>query len=320
MRKIALEEHFSGPGFEKYLLAVKNEFDPQVLTAVEKLLPDFDEKRLQIMDECGVEIAVLSQTAPGVQQEKDLQTAISAARSCNDFLARQISNHPKRYRGFACVAMQDPNAAAAELQRCIKELGFVGVLINGQTDGVYLDDPKCFPFWEKLEELQVPLYLHPGNPYDDPHMYSGRSVLKGATWSWTCETATHALRLIFGGVFDRFPKTTVILGHMGETLPFYLWRLDSRAQTSTAGRALPKAPSQYFRDHFLITTSGVCSNGPLQCSLTELGEDSVMFSIDYPYEHAELASSFIENAPITEEQREKVCFRNAERALRLTCS
>lgn len=317
MRKIALEEHFNGPGFEKYLSAAAREFDPAVLAAVEKLLPEFDEKRLQVMDACEIEIAVLSQTAPGVQQETDTGKATRAACSVNDFLAAQIARHPKRYRGFACVALQDPDQAARELERCVKDLGFVGALVNGHTCGTYLDHPSFQPFWEKLVDLQVPLYLHPGLLYDEPHMFSGRRELSGATWSWTCETATHALRLVFGGVFEKFPQAKVILGHMGETLPFELWRLDSRAQTTSAGRAMKHPPSEYIRKNIVVTTSGVCANGPLLCSLLELGEDSVMFSTDFPYEDALVAARFIEEAPISREQREKVCFRTAERLLRL---
>ncbi len=318
MRKIALEEHFSGPGFEKYLEAVAEMFDPGFLSSAEKFLPEFDEKRLSMMDKCGIDIAVLSQTAPGVQAELDKEAATQAARRSNDFLSEQINRNPSRYRGFGCIALQDPESAAEEVVRCVKELGFVGILVNGHTAGEYLDEEKFQPFWEQLNALKVPLYLHPGNPYDKPHMYSGRPELNGATWSWTCETATHALRLVFGGIFDRYSDVKVILGHMGETLPFMLWRLDSRALTSPGGRAMKKPPSQYIREHIVITTSGVCANGPLLCSLSEMGEDSVMFSTDYPYEDAELAAQFIDNAPISLEQREKVCFRTAEHLFRIS--
>jgi 2,3-dihydroxybenzoate decarboxylase len=269
------------------------------------------------MDASEIEIVVLSQTAPGIQQEPDRATAVRAARASNEFLAGQIARHPDRYRGFACVALQDPAAATAELERCVTDHGFLGVLVNGHTNGVYLDDRSFDGFWEKVQELRVPLYLHPGDSYDRPHMYEGRPELDGATWSWTCETSTHALRLVFGGVFDRFPGLTVILGHMGETLPFALWRLDSRALTTTAGRAMPKPPSQYIRDHFVVTTSGVCDDAPLHCTISALGEDRVMFSVDYPYEDTAVASAFIEAAPISDEVRQQVCAGTAERVLGL---
>lgn len=317
MRKIALEEHFSAPGFEKYLEPVVPMFDPAALSAIEKLLPDFDKQRIEIMDRCSIDIAILSQTAPGVQGESDKNKAVKTARLCNDFLAERISRHSKRYRGFACVALQSPTEAAAELERCVTDLKFVGVLVNGQTGGEYLDNAKFDVFWERVSALQVPLYLHPGIPYDQSRVFSGRPEMNGATWEWTCDTATHALRLVFGGVFDRFPNVRVILGHMGETLPFSLWRLDSRIAISSFGEAMKKPPSQYIRDHILVTTSGVCANGPLLCSVSELGEDSVMFSTDYPYEDAEIAARFIEDAPLTTAQREKICFRTAESLFRL---
>jgi 2,3-dihydroxybenzoate decarboxylase len=311
MNKIALEEHFSGPGFEQYLAGVGGLFDPGVLAAIEARLPDFEQQRLAMMDAAGISIAVLSQTAPGVQQEPEAATAVDLARRSNDFLASRIAEHPYRFRGFAAVALQDVDAAIAELQRSVTELGFVGVLVNGNTCGHYLDEPQFDRFWSALTELQVPLYLHPGLLVDEPAMFAGRPELNGATWSWTCETASHALRLVFGGVFLRHPTATVILGHMGETLPFDLWRLDSRALTTTPGRAMPKPPSQQIREHILITTSGVCSDAALRCSLTELGPDRVLFATDYPYEDAQIAADWIDRADIDGDVRQKVCWDNA---------
>lgn len=320
MRKIALEEHFSAPGFEKYLNAVASLFEPTVLKTIEKLLSDFDDERIELMDRCEIDLAILSQTAPGVHGESDQQQAVRTARRCNDFLAERISRHSKRYRGFACVALQSPIEAARELERCITELKFVGVLVNGQTGGDYLDNPKFDVFWEKVSELQIPLYLHPGIPYDQSSVFNDRPELNGATWEWTCDTATHALRLVFAGVFDRFPNLKIILGHMGETIPFSLWRLDSRINVSRFAKSIKKPPSQYIREHIMVTTSGVCANGPLLCTVSELGEDNIMFSTDYPYEDADLASRFIEAAPLTSDQREKICFRTAERIFGLKTS
>ena len=311
MKKIALEEHFSGPGFEKYLAGVGDLFDPGVLAAIEQRLPDFDGQRIAMMDEADIAVAVLSQTAPGVQTEPDPATAVDMARRSNDFLAQRIAQHPDRFRGFAAVALQDVDAACAELQRSVRELGFVGVLVNGSTGGHYLDEDRFDPFWSALVDLDVPLYLHPGLLVDSPAMFAGRPELNGATWSWTCETASHALRLVFGGVFLRHPRATVILGHMGETLPFDLWRLDSRAQTTTAGREMAKPPSQQIRENILITTAGVCADAPLRCSLDALGKDRVMFSTDYPYEDAQIAADWIDAADIDEATRRKVCWDTA---------
>lgn len=320
MNKIALEEHFSGLGFEKYLESVRGLFCPSAFSAIESLLPEFNEKRLAAMDSAEIKIAVLSQTAPGVQREADSKRAKTLASQSNEFLAKQISLNPARYRGFACLALQEPRDAAKELRRCIDEYKFVGALINGHTNGIYLDDKRNWPFWQTAAELEVPVYLHPADSYDEPHVYSGRPELNGATYSWTCETAAHALRLVFGGVFEDFPNLKIILGHMGEALPFMLWRIDSRIDIGPFGKQMKQKPSEIIRKHFVITTSGACSNGPLLCSLSELGEDSVMFSVDYPYEDTAAAATFIEHAPIAEAVKEKVCFRTAERVLKISVS
>jgi len=315
LKKIALEEHFNAPVFSDKLPDL---FNPDVLREIEERLPEFNEIRLKTMDAGGIDITVLSQTSPGVHQLTNTLEAIDASQSCNNFLAEQIRQNPTRYRGFACVPLLDPRAAALEVERCVKELGFLGALVNGHTDGHYLDAPEFDIFWAMLEELNVPLYLHPGAPYVLPHVFEGQPALDGALWSWTCETASHALRLIFGGVFDRHPSAKLILGHMGETLPFDLWRLDSRAEILPDTRRPARPPSEVIREHLWITTSGVCSDAALKCSLQELGEDRVMFSIDYPYESSELACEWIEGASIEEDTRVKVCWRNAMELLRIT--
>jgi 2,3-dihydroxybenzoate decarboxylase len=212
--------------------------------------------------------------------------------------------------------MQDPGAAADELERCVRELGFQGAMVNGQTNGSYLDDDRYSIFWERASALHAPIYIHPNNPPDMPFMFHGFPELWGPVWSWTVETATHALRLVFSGTFDRFPGAQVILGHMGETLPFQLWRFDSRLPISRAGRVqLKHAPSYYIRRNIKVTTSGVFSEPPLRCAIDALGEDNVMFSIDYPFEHSNLASDFIDGLSLSDELRNKVCFENAERVL-----
>jgi 2,3-dihydroxybenzoate decarboxylase len=177
--------------------------------------------------------------------------------------------------------LQNANAAAAELQRAVKELGFKGALINGQTNGYYLDADMYLPFWERVQDLGVPIYLHPGELVDHPAMFAGRPELNGAVWAWTVETGSHALRLVFGGTFTRFPKLKIILGHMGETLPFLLWRFDSRWQCEL-GEDLPPEmlPSAIIKRNFVITTSGVCDARALAEAIAALGEDNVMFSVD----------------------------------------
>lgn len=315
--KIALEEHFNSPSCAEYLKSVDDLFDPKILANISEQLVDFDEKRLGTMDKSGIKIAVLSQTSPGIQQEPNAEKATIAAKLANDFLSSNIKRHPKRYRGFACIALQDPKSAVMELERCINELGFLGVLINGHTRGRYLDHPSYDNFWKKLVKLDVPLYLHPTATYDQPHMFKGCPGIDGAFWSWTCETASHALRLVLNGLFDRYPSAKVILGHMGEALPFELRRFDSRTAIRPKNQQLSRKPSEIIKQNILITTSGVCSDGALLCSLAEMGDNSVMFSTDFPYEDVQIAGNWINSAPITDEVRRKVCWENAARILKI---
>jgi 2,3-dihydroxybenzoate decarboxylase len=309
MKKIALEEHFTTPLFFKYNQGT-NPFQDQLL--------DLGNRRLEAMDKAGIALAVLSITTPGVQAEPDTLTAVKRAHEANDLLAGVIQKYPKRFAGFAHLSLHDPKVAADELTRCVVDLGFKGALINGHTNGRYLDEEIYYPFWERVQDLGVPIYLHPRDPYDLPQEYHGHPELLGATWSWTAETAAHALRLVFGGTFERFPKVTIILGHMGETLPYLLWRLDSRRRIQLPpDKKDARLPSETIKSNIVITTAGVCSHASLVCALSALGENSVMFSVDYPYEDCTIAAEFIESAPISAATRAKVCYGNAERILQL---
>ncbi len=281
-------------------------------------LPDFGDKRIAIMDRNQIDFVVLSLAGPGVQAEKDAAVALRKSKSVNDFLAKEIQKRPNRYGGFAHLAMHNPVEAADEFERCIHDLKFQGAMINGQTNGEYLDLDKYSVFWERVAALEAPVYLHPANPVDHPATYAGHSELWGPVCSWAFETAVHALRLVFAGVFERYPKATLVLGHMGETLPLNLWRFDSRWMVCNRGsRSLLQPPSFYIKRNIAITTSGVCADASLRCALDSIGEDNVMFSVDYPFEKTELAASFIENARISENERIKVASDNAKRILRL---
>lgn len=318
MKKIALEEHFIVADLLKETQDVDFvAMNPEKAAEFQERLLDFGDLRIQAMDKAGIEISVLSLTDPGIQGIADAKVAVEKASKTNAFLTKQIARNPRRFRGFACLAMQDPVAAVKELEHCVKEYGFVGALINGQTQGSYLDEEKFHPFWKKVEELNVPIYLHPGNPEHVSSSYKDQHELEGPLWGWTVETGTHALRLVFSGLFDRFPSIKIILGHMGETLPYLLWRIDSRWDIIKQKKKLKKAPSAYIRDNFYVTTSGMCAKGPLFCAIQEMGEDRVMFSVDYPYESSEIAAQFIEEAPLSKEVLEKICYRNAEHVLRL---
>lgn len=317
MKKIALEEHFITPDLLEYTQKVDfAAMDQQKASEFQILLLDFD-LRIKAMDEAGIEISVLSLTDPGIQGIADTKTAIEQASKTNKFLAEEISKAPKRFRGFACLALQDPIAAAKELEYCITQYGFVGGLINGQTQDSYLDEEKFHPFWKKVEELKIPIYLHPGNSQHVSESYKDQHELDGPLWGWTVETGTHALRLVFSGLFDRYPGIRIILGHMGETIPYLLWRLDSRWDIVKQRKKLKKPPSQYIRENFFVTTSGMCSNGPLMCAIEELGEERVMFSVDYPYESSTIAAQFIEQASISKKVMEKICYQNAYNILNL---
>jgi 2,3-dihydroxybenzoate decarboxylase len=272
-KKIALEEHFLAPGCEEYWATTVGDLDRSIYDQVVGRLKDFGGQRLEAMDRAGVERAVLSLSGPGVQIERD-----RVAAEANDFLSREIQERPDRFAGFAHLPMQDPIAAADELERCVRDLGFCGAMINGHTNGAYLDDPAIDPFWARVEALGVPIYLHPADPPGPYPALAGCSSLKRAMWEWGVETGSHALRLVFGGVFDRFPGVTIILGHLGETLPYLLWRFDSRA--AIYGLRLKKPPSEYIRAHVVVTTSGMFSAEPLTCAVNALGADRVMFSVD----------------------------------------
>jgi 2,3-dihydroxybenzoate decarboxylase len=316
VEKIALEEHVMCPGFEDYWKTTVGDIPPEVLRDIVGRLSDFGERRLEAMARGGISRAVLSLAGPGVQIERDTATASRKARECNDFLAREIAKRPDRYSGFGHVALQDAAAAAAELERCMRELKFCGVMINGQTNGMYLDHPSLEPFWERAQALGAVVYLHPADPITPAPVLDGHPGLRRATWEWTFETGSHALRLIFAGTFDRFPRARLMLGHLGETLPFLLWRFDSRA-IKLYGMKFPKTPSQYIRDNILVTTSGMCSAEPLQCSIAALGRERVLFATDYPFESIAESADFIEETPLAPALRADICFNNAVRLLAL---
>ena len=314
--RIALEEHFviDEPAHVERWLTLIPTVPKQITAKIKGPLCDFGEARIAAMAEAKIDFAVLSNVAT-VQGALDPATAMTLAQQTNDRLATAIQAHPDRFAGFASVPLQDPKAGADEFERAVRDLGMKGAMIIGQTDGQYLDDDRFAPLWERAEALDAPIYLHAADTAVMPVTYAGRPELDYATWSWTAETAAHTLRIIFGGVFDRFPKAKLLLGHMGETLPYLLWRLDTRAQAFTEGKVAK--PSEIFRRNIAITTAGTFSNEPLDCALKALGEDSVMFSVDHPFEDMKEASAWLDAAPVSEAVREKVSSENAKRILKL---
>ncbi|HWM81389.1 MAG TPA: amidohydrolase family protein [Pseudolabrys sp.] len=315
VRKIALEEHFLCPSTTGYWLPTMSEVPPAFVRKLSAALADFGDGRLEVMDRGGIERCVLAVSGPGVQAERDAATAVRNASASNDFLATQIQKRPDRYSGFAHLAMQDARAAADELERCMRDLKFCGAMINGQTHGVYLDDPSLYPFWERAEALGAVVYLHPADPEAVYPALASYKSLQRATWGWGVETGSHALRLVFGGLFDRFPKAKFALGHTGETLPYLLWRFDSRAKLYNV--KLKREPSQYIKDNIWVTISGMYSPEPLVCALAALGRDRVMFSADYPFEDCGEACAFMDTVAVDEGVRADVAYNNAARLLGL---
>jgi 2,3-dihydroxybenzoate decarboxylase len=257
---------------------------------IERCLGDTDDLRLQHMDAAGIDIAVLSLTSPGVQVF-GRDDAVAMARDANDELAAAVARRPDRYAGLVAVAPQDPAEAAKEMQRGIRELGLCGVIINSHTHGEYLSDEKFWPIFEAAEALDVPIYLHPNCPPKAMAMPFLEAGLDGAVFGFGVETGLHTLRIITSGVFDRFPKLQLIIGHMGEALPFWLYRLDyMHRATVRSGRyphlkPLQRGIPEVMRSNVLITNSGVADPLAIQFSQAQLGVDRVLYAMDYPYQY-----------------------------------
>jgi 2,3-dihydroxybenzoate decarboxylase len=316
-RRISVEEHFLGPGFDQD----PSVFEPSLARYIAARTHDFVEHRLTEMDAAGVDMQVLSLAAPGLQAVADPAVAASQARAINDFLAEVVRAHPDRFAGWAAVPTIDPQAGADELERAVRELGMRGAMINGHTGGVYLDDPRFLPLWERVADLGVPLYIHPVNAPGTWATVEGYPEIATAAWGWAAETGSHALRLVFSGLFERFPQLTLILGHMGELLPFNLWRLDDRAKTMFVdAHPLPHPPSHYLKQNLMVSTSGVFSDVPLLACRDALGADRIMFAVDYPYQYMADGVQWLEGALIDEREREMIFHGNAERLLGLTAA
>ncbi|HTW38261.1 MAG TPA: amidohydrolase family protein [Steroidobacteraceae bacterium] len=331
IRKIATEEAFSipevaqalqkvarAPGDSADMPLIKGIYDAQPgygsMRFLEGLL-DLEGKRLREMDEHGVDMHLLSLTAPGVQMF-DADTACELATLANDRLAEVISRHPTRFAGLATFAPQAPKRAAQEMERAIRQLKLNGFIVNSHTNSEYFDDPKFWPILEAAEALDACIYIHPRGPSEGLKGPLRDYGMDSAMWAYGVEVGTHAVRMMAGGVFDHFPKLKICIGHMGEAVHFWIWRItfmNSRAQT--IGRA-PKTKltmDEYFRRNFVITTSGVEDHLALEYSIKKLGVDNVLWAIDYPYQPTAPAVAFIDSAPLSDADKAQVCHRNAER-------
>ena len=328
MRVIALEEHFTVPALVKRIdpKAIRRRgFRPRRVAADAPnpldLAPEIGPKRLASMDQAGIDLQVLSNTGAG----PDLVAGpdgVAIAREMNDHLAAAIARHPARFRGFAVLPMQSPDACPAELERCIKELGFLGVNINGTTEGRFLDHPSYEGLLATAERLDVPVYIHPHlapEPvrqayYSDLEPGAAR-VLEAAGWGWHQETAIHVLRLVLAGTLDRHPKLKIVIGHMGEMLPMMLARADDVFHLDIAH--LQRPIGRQILDQVWITTSGIFTTPPFLVALTTFGIDRIMFSVDYPYAQNMKGRAFLDRLPLAPADMAKLTHRNAEQLLRL---
>jgi predicted TIM-barrel fold metal-dependent hydrolase len=321
MRTITLEEHFATPEFLKATAQLQSAARVDFVKAVESKLLDLGQGRIADMDAAGIDLQVLSLTWAGLDR-LDGATATALAHDANDRLAAAVREHPKRFAGFAALALQEPEKAAAELERCVRALGFKGALVHGTTRGMFLDDRQFTPLFETAQALDVPIYLHPAPPPKPvQEAYFGGLpgqlgfFLATAAWGWHAEAGMHSLRLIVSGLFDRFPRLQLIIGHMGEDLPFSIARAEAVLSRET--KHLQRRVGEYFQQHFHITTSGYFTVPPFKCTMEVVGADRILFSVDYPYSPNTVGRTFLDSLPISPEEMGKISGGNAERLLKL---
>jgi uncharacterized protein len=331
MQTITLEEHYAteafmeGPGRELKVQAEAARDHPRVAAGYEKLIEqlcDLGEGRIAAMDAAGIDVQVLSLTSPGVEQLEAAE-AVAFARQTNDLLAEAVRRHPDRFAGFAALPTASPEAAAEELERMVREHNFKGALINGHTRGRYLDDSFFWPILEHAEALGVPIYLHPTPPPQavSEASYTGNyapgitALLSTAAWGWHVETATHVLRLILGGVFDRYPNLQLVVGHMGEGLPFFMPRLEVALPVEVT--KLERPVGSYLRENLHYTFGGFNWVQAFLDLVLQVGVERIMFSADHPYASMAQARAFLDKLPVSPADKERIAHSNAERLLRL---
>jgi 2,3-dihydroxybenzoate decarboxylase len=339
MKKIDIEAHFYTHEYQAYLLSRKNSpreelykgyvrlwYEPKIWEPhgleIEDRLLDLSNDRLKNMDMAGIDMQVLSLSTPGCEQFPPAKGTY-LSRKTNEELYEVINKHPDRFTGLAALAPQNPEEAARELERAVKELGLKGAKINSHVKGNYLDDKKYWPIFEIAESLDVPIFLHPNTPisssiksYEDYGF-----ALAGPPWGFGAETSLHALRLIYSGVFDKYPRLKIILGHLGEGLIFWLYRIDFSFKRPWMEEEIrpqiKRMPSEYLRNNFYVNTSGMCSIPAFMSVYLELGAEHIMFAADYPYENSQEAVQFIDQIPICDADKEKIQYTVAERLFKL---
>ncbi len=317
MRVIALEEHYWDPEVSALYTSAR---DSSRASDITDRLHDLGEVRVKEMDDAGIDLQILSHGAPSTQRF-DAETAVKLAIPTNDRLHAVIEARPDRFAGFAALPTPDPKASADELERCVIKLGFKGAMVHGLTNGEFFDHKKYWPVFERAEALDVPIYMHPAYPHPDvvaayyKDYLDDYPNLASAGWGYTVETATQAIRLVLSGVFDAYPDLKIILGHLGESLPFSLWRIDQALsrKENKAGRSFRDT----FAEHFYITTSGNFSNPALLCCVMEMGVDRILFSVDWPFVENKPGVDWMEQIPLCAEDKAKILNGNVTRLLRL---
>jgi predicted TIM-barrel fold metal-dependent hydrolase len=313
---IALEEHYLDAEVKGHITGIDANNAPRIVAR----LDDVGAGRIADMDANGVDMQVLSHSAPSLQKFSDAELAVRVARSANDRLHETVRAHPDRFAAFAALPTPDPKAAADELERCVTQFGFCGAMVHGLANGLFLDDKKFWPIFERAAALDVPLYLHPSIPhpavieaYYKDYIDRFPTILRAA-WGFTVETATQGIRLVLSGIFDEYPGLKIILGHLGEGLPLYLWRINM-------GFARDGVPPTWFRDvfceHFWVTTSGFFSDPALIHCIQEIGIERVLFSIDYPFVENKPGTEWLARIPLAAEDKAKIMSGNAKRLLKL---
>jgi predicted TIM-barrel fold metal-dependent hydrolase len=321
MRIITLEEHFVSKRFLES--AGVNLGGQRALDLTHSAVTDLGDVRLKDMDESEIDVQVLSHVVPTYSPLSRAQQ-VDIARAANEQMAAAVAAHPQRFAAFAALPMGDVDGAVQELERTVREYHFKGALVNGRTDGLFLDHPSLFPILERAAGLGVPLYLHPGLPTEtlrrEHYEGFGPSVsyaLGTAAWGWHAETGLHVLRMIAARIFDRLPDLRIIIGHMGEMIPFMLARADEWLTPAAQRDGLKRTVAETFRSHFWVTTSGMFSAPPFQLLLQVLGADRILFSVDYPFSPNAQGRAFLDALDLSPADREKVSHLNAERLLAL---
>ncbi len=326
-RRIATEEAFATPqqlDAIRALMARTKGYDPDVWLGgmqthgqISDRLIDLDGERLQIMDESGVDMALLAMTSTGVQQF-EADEAACIAESGNDQLAEAIRRHPTRYAGLATIPVQDPKRAVKELERAITKLKLNGVMINSHTNGEYLDEDKYWPILEAAAGLDATVYIHPRAPGPAMQAAYRKYQLEHAIWGYAVEVGLHAVKLLMSGVFDEYPTLKVVIGHMGENIPYAMYRMDWMHGHFNFDRPkLKLTPGEYFRRNFMITTSGVNWVPALEFCIKTLGADNIMWAVDYPYQETVEATQWLDDAPICDTDKAKIFHQNAERVFKI---